>query len=224
MFIASLFCARHYTSFMSFLEKVKGFVDGNEINMSPFYGWKTKAQRLVQGHSVGKSQDIKQTLSFSSVQCSRLVQHPSLCDPMDCSTPGLLSFTNFRSLLTLMPIELVMPSNHLILCRPLLLRPSIFPSIRVFSNESVLYIRWPKYWSFIFNISPSNEYSRLISFRIDWFDLLVSPKSSQESSPTPQFKSINSSVLSFLYSPTLNIHTWLLEKPEFWLGRPLLAE
>ena len=100
--------------------------------MSPFYGWKTKAQRLVKVHSVGKSQDIKQTLSFSSVQCSRLVQHPSLCDPMDCSTPGLLSFTNFRSLLTLMPIELVMPSNHLILCRPLLLPHSIFPASESF--------------------------------------------------------------------------------------------
>ena len=97
-----------------------------------------------------------------------------------------------------------MPSNHLILCRPLLL-PSIFPSIRVFSIESVLRIRWPKDWSFSFNISPSNKYSGLISFRIDWLDLLA--VDSQESSPTPQFKSINSSVLSFLYSPTLtSIH------------------
>ena len=97
--------------------------------------------------------------------------------------------------------ELVMASNHLILCRSLLLPPSIFPSIGVFSNESVLRISWLKYWSFSFNISPSNEYSGLISFRIDWLDL--QPTDSQESSPTPQFKSINSSVLSFLYSPTL---------------------
>ena len=87
-----------------------------------------------------------------------------------CQTP--LSFTISRSLLRLMSIESVMPSNQLILCHPLLL-PSIFPSIRVFSNESVLHIRWPKYWSFSFSISPSNEYSRLISFRIDWFDLLA---------------------------------------------------
>ena len=84
-----------------------------------------------------------------------------------------LSFTNSRSLLKLMSIESVMPSNHLILCRPLLLPPSIFPSIRVFSNESVLPIRWPKCWSFSFSISPSNEYSGLISFRMDWLDLLA---------------------------------------------------
>ena len=84
-----------------------------------------------------------------------------------------LSFIIFRSLLKLMSIESVMPSNHLILCRPLLLPHSVFPSIRVFSNESVLHIRWPKYWSFSFNISPSNEYSGLISFRMVWFDLLA---------------------------------------------------
>ena len=84
-----------------------------------------------------------------------------------------LSVTNCQSLLRLMFFESVMPSNHLILCRPLLLLPSIFPSIRVFSNESALRIRWPKIWSFSFNISPSNEYSGLISFRIDWFDLLA---------------------------------------------------
>ena len=82
-----------------------------------------------------------------------------------------LSITNFQSLLKLKSIELMMPSNHLILCRPLLLLPSIFPSIRVFSNESVLCISWPKYWSFSFNINPSNEYSGLVSFRINWFDL-----------------------------------------------------
>ena len=86
---------------------------------------------------------------------------------------AFLSITNSRSLLKLISIELVMPSNYLILCPPLLLPPSIFPSIRVFSNESVLHIRWPKYWSFSFSISPSNEYSGLISFRIDWLDLLA---------------------------------------------------
>ena len=93
---------------------------------------------------------------------------------MDCSTPGLLlSITNSQSLLKLMSIELVMPSNHLILCHPLLLPPSIFPSIKVFSCESVLWIRWPKHWSFSFSISPSNEYSGLISFRMDWLDFLA---------------------------------------------------
>jgi len=114
-----------------------------------------------------------------------------------------LSDTNSQSLLKLMSIELVMPFSHLILCRPLLLLPSIFPSIRVFSNESVLHISWPKYWSFCFSISPSNEYSGLISFRMDWLDLLCCSRDSQKSSPTSQFKSINPSVLSFLYSPTL---------------------
>ena len=97
--------------------------------------------------------------------------------------------------------------KHLILCYPLFLPPSIFPSIRVFSNESVL-IRWPKYWSFSFNISPSNEYSVLISFRMDWLDLLA-VQGTLKSSPSPQFKGINSSVLSFLYSPTLtSIHDY----------------
>ena len=97
----------------------------------------------------------------------------TLCDPMDCSTPGCPVHHQLRSLLKLMSIESVMPSNHLILCRPLLLLPSIFPSIRVFSNESVLRIRWPKYCSFSFSTSPSNEYSGPISFRMDWLDLLA---------------------------------------------------
>ena len=92
---------------------------------------------------------------------------------MDCSTPGPLSITNSRSLPKLMPIESVMPSNHLILCCPLLLLPSIFLSIRVFSKASALHIRWPKYWTFSFNISPSNEHARLIYFRMDWLDLLA---------------------------------------------------
>ena len=110
------------------------------------------------------------------------------------------------SLPKLMSIELVMPSNRLILCCPLLLLPSIFPSIRVSSNESVLRIRWPKYWSFSFSISPSNVYSGLISFRVDWLNLLA-VQGTLKSSPTSQFKGINSSALSFLYSPTLtSIH------------------
>ena len=127
----------------------------------------------------------------------------TLCDPMDCSTPGI---TNSWSLLKLMSIELVMPSNHLILCCPLLLLHSVFLRIRVFSNESVLCIRWTKYWSFSFSIGPFNEYSGLISFRMDWLDLLA-VQGTLESSPTPRFKSINSLALSFLYSPILtSIH------------------
>ena len=97
----------------------------------------------------------------------------SLQTPWAAACQASLSITIFWSLLKLMSIELVMPSNHLILCHPLLLLPSIFPIIRVFSNESALHMRWPKYWSFSFSISPSNEYSGLISFSIGWFDLLV---------------------------------------------------
>ena len=93
--------------------------------------------------------------------------------PWTAARQASLSIIKSQSLLKLMSIELVMPSNHLILCRPLLLLPSIFPSLRVFSNESVLHIKWPKYWSFNFSISPSNEYSGLVSFRMDWLDLLV---------------------------------------------------
>ena len=105
-------------------------------------------------------------------------------------------------------IESMMPSNRLILCHPLLLLPSIFPSISVFSSESALHIRWPKYWSLSFSIRPSNKYSRLISFRIDWFDILA-VQGTQESSPAPQFESINSLALSLLYGPPLtSIHDY----------------
>ena len=131
-----------------------------------------------------------------------------LVNPWTAARQASLSITNSRSPPKLMSIESVMPSNHLILCHPLLLLPSIFPSIRVFSNESALHIRWPKDWSFSFSISPSNEYSGLISFRMDWLDLLA-VQGTLKSSPTPQFKSISSSVLSFLHSPTLkSIHDY----------------
>ena len=132
------------------------------------------------------------------------VQFSHVClfaTPWTAARQASLSITNSWSLLKLMSIESVMPSNHLILCHPLLL-PSILPSIGVFSNESVLRIRWPQYWSFSFSITPSNEYSGLISFRTDWLDLLA-VQGTLKSSPTPQFKSINSSVLSFFHSPTL---------------------
>ena len=139
------------------------------------------------------------TNQFSSVAQSC----PTLCDPMNCSNQASLSITNSRSLLRLMSIVSVMPSSHLILCRPLLFPPSIFPNIKVLSSESALHIRWPKYWSFSFSVSPFNEHPGLISFRMDWLDLLAVQGDSQESSPTPQFKSINFSVLTLLYSPTL---------------------
>ena len=108
--------------------------------------------------------------------CSVAKSCPSLCDPKDLARQASFSFTISQSLLKLMSIESVIPSNHLILSHPLLLLPSIFPSIRVFSSESALCIRWPKYWSFSFSISPSNGYSGLIYFRIDWFDLLAAQR------------------------------------------------
>ena len=137
-------------------------------------------------------------LYFSSVVKSC----PTLCDPMDCSMPGSLSITNSQSLLKFISIKSVMPSNHLGLCCPLLFLPSIFPSKRVFSHESVLHIRWPKYWSFSFSISSSNEYSELISFRIDWFDLLAAQGTLRS---LLQHHSSKASILSYLYGPTLTL-------------------
>ena len=144
------------------------------------------------------------SVQFSSVQSLSCVW--LFATPWIAAHQASLSITNTQSPPKPTSIESVMPSNHLLLCHPLLLLPSIFPSIRVLSNESALHIRWPKYWSFSFNISPSNEHPGLISCRMDWLDLLA-VQGTLKSSPTPQFKSINSSVLSFLYSPTLtSIH------------------
>ena len=133
----------------------------------------------------------------------------TLCDPMDCSTPGLPVHHQLPEL-TQTHVHQV---GHAVQPSHPLSSPSLpafnLSSIRVFSNESALCIRWPKYWSFSFSISPSSEYSGLIFFRIDWFDPPCSPRDSQESSPTPQFKSINSLVLSFLYGLTLtSIHDY----------------
>ena len=126
--------------------------------------------------------------------------------PWTAARQDSLSIINSRSLPKPMSIKSVMPSNHLILCRPLLFLPSIFPSIRVFSNESALCNRWPKYWSFSFSISPSNEHPGPISLMMDWLDRLA-VQGTLKSPPTPQFKSINSFTLSFLYSLTLtSIH------------------
>ena len=120
-----------------------------------------------------------------------------------------LSITNSQSLIRLMSIESVMPSNYLIFCCPLLLLPSIFSSIRIFSNESALHIRQPKYWSFSFSISSSNDYSGLISFRIDWFELLAVQGTLKSLPQCHSSKAINSSALSLLYSPTLtSIHDY----------------
>ena len=135
----------------------------------------------------------------------------TLCDPMDCSMRTSLCFTISQSLLRLMSIELVMPSNHLILCYSLLLMPSIFPSIRVFSSESAVRIRQTKYWSFSFSISPSNEYLGVDFLQDSLVECPCSPRDSQVSfpAPAPQFESINSSVLSCLYGPNLtSVHDY----------------
>ena len=146
--------------------------------------------------------------SMISVYFSRWVMSNSL-QPLGLQNAGLpCPITDSRSLFKLMFIESVMPSNHLILCLPLLLLLSIFPNIWFFSNESVFCIRWPEYWSFNFSFSPSNEYLGLISFRMDLLDLLAA-QGTLESSPPPQFKSISSSALSFLYSQTLtSVHDY----------------
>ena len=125
---------------------------------------------------------------------------PILCYPMAAARQASLSITNSLSLIKLLSIESVMPSNYIILCRPLLLLPSFFPSIRVFSKESTLHMRWPKYWSFSLSISPSNVYLGLVSFRVDWFDLLTVQKTLKS---LLQHHSSKASILSFLYSPTL---------------------
>ena len=145
---------------------------------------------------------------FSSVTQSC----PTLCDPMHCSTPGLPVHQQLPELTQTHVIESVMPSNHLILCGPLLLPPSIFPCIRVFSKVSALHIRWPIYWSFSFSISPPSEHSGLISFRIDWFDLLTVQGTLKS---LLQHHSSKASILphSTLFRVNSHIHTWLLEKP-----------
>ena len=125
-----------------------------------------------------------------------------LCDPMDSSMPGFPVLHRLQEAAQIHVHWVRDAINHLILCCPLLLLPSVFHSIRFFSNQSILQIKWPKYWSFSFSLSPSNTYFGLISFRIDWFDLLVI-QGNLESSPTPLFKSINSLLLSLLSGPTL---------------------
>ena len=157
-----------------------------------------------------------------------VVQWPShvwlFVTPRTAAEQASLTFTISWSLLKLISIELMMPSNHLILCHPLLFLSSVFPSIRVFSSELALFIRWPKYWSFSFSISPSNGYSELPFFRIEWSDFLAVQGTLKNLLLAPQFKSISSLALSLSYGPTLTaIHDhW--EKPQLWLYRPLLSQ
>ena len=161
------------------------FVQISLVHRFPdFYFRRIKLRISFSIASSGKNAlvlDIEKGSWFSVAQL-----YSTLLEPVDCSMPGSCPSLS-PSLLKLMFIELVMPSNRLILCRPLLLLPSVFPSIRVFSDESALRIRWPMYWSFSFSISPSNEYSRLIAFMIDWFDLLAVQGTLKSLLPTPQF-------------------------------------
>ena len=144
--------------------------------------------------------------------CSFAWLCPTLCNPMDYRLQPSLSFTISWNLLKFMSMELVISSNHLILCGSLLLLPSTFPRIRVYSNELTLCIRWPKYWSFSFSINPSNQYSGLISFRNDWFDFLEVQGTHQS---LLQHHNLKASIFST--QPTLwfnsHIHTWLMKKP-----------
>ena len=160
---------------------------------------------LLSNSAYTSASNHSEAISFSSVQSLSYVR--LFATPWTAAWQASLSITNSWSLLKLMSIESVMPSNHLILCHPLLLPPSIFPSIRVFSNESALHIRWPKYCRFSFSISPSNEYSGLTSFRMDWLDLLAVQGTLK--SLLQHHSSKASSELSFLYSPTLtSIHDY----------------
>ena len=151
---------------------------------------------------------VIRVLSVQSLNCVQL-----FVTPWTAARQASLSITNSCSLLKLLSIESVIPPNHLILCHPLLLLPSVFPSIRVFSKESVLLIRWPKYWSFSFSISPSNEYSGLISFRMDWLDLLAVQGTLKN---LLQHYSSKASILwhSISLQSNSHIHTRLMEKPQ----------
>ena len=165
-----------------------------------------------QRKKVDEGGDMQSVQSFSRDELF-VIQRMAVCQTSQ-------SIINSQSLLKLMSIESVMPSNHFVLYRPLLLLPSIFPSIRAFSNESVLRIRRPKYWSFSFSNCPSNEYSGLISFRIHWLDLLALQGTLKS---LLQHHSSKASILwhsAFLWSNS-HIHTWLLEKPYLWLDGPL---
>ena len=175
-------------------------------------GWYTDDQQKTL-HTLIPRLEILYNYQFSSVQSVSRVW--LFVTPWIAARQASLSITISQSSLRLTSIESVMLSNNLILCHPLLLLPSIFPSIRVFTSESTLCIRWPKYWSFSFSISPSNEYSGLIAFKID----PCSPRDSQESSLAQQFKSINSLVLSLLYGPALTfVHDYFKNHSFDYIG------
>ena len=164
--------------------------------------------RQILHHLSRQGSPMEHSVHFSSVQSLSRVR--LFATPWTAARQSSLSITNSQSLLKLMSIKSVMPSNHLVLCHSIFLLTSIFPSIRVFSNESVLHNRWPKYWSFSFSISPSSEYSGLISFRMEWFDLIAVQGALKSFLHHHSSKASNSSALSFLYNPALtSIHDYL---------------
>ena len=173
-------------------------------------GWGQGATQQMEAGG-GHSLPLAEEGAFRTGSVQSLSQVRLFATPWTAACQASLSITNSQSLLELMSVESVMPSNYIILCCPLLLLPSIFPGTRVFSNESVLCIRWPKYWSFSFSISPSNEYLGLISFRNDWLDLLVVQGTLKS---LLQHHSSKASVLwhSAFFMVQFSIHTWLLEK------------
>ena len=189
--------------------------------INPEYNWIQK-QSPVCEMGTGKEYrsfliedmlEISLCTEYSIAVVVQSLNHVTLfTTPWTAAYQASLSFTISQSLLKIKSIESIMPSNHLILCHPLLSLLSIFPSIRVFSNELTLCIRWPKYWSFSFSISPSNEYSELVSFRIDWFYLLAVQGTLKVFSSTTVQKHQFFSAQPSLWSSS-HIHTWLLEKP-----------
>ena len=211
--VTLLYSRIYYNTNQSTILQLKKLISTQELKHHQYclIGSFVPSHLSILLHSHSKMETMNSYYMLLSVQFSSVTQSClTLCNPTDCSTPvlpvhhQLLEFTHTH-------VCWVSDAIQPLLCRPLFLPPSIFPHIRVFSNESALRIGCPKYWSFSFNISPSSEYPGLISFRIDWLDLLA-VQGTLKSSPTPQFKSINSLVLSFLYSPNSHIHTWLLKK------------
>ena len=167
----------HPSSFSS-LVKVSSFSHSSASNVVIFYlqpliNLNLLYSSLIVSFKYFLPFQFQVTVLLQLCCCLVAQSYLTLCDPWTEASQASLSFAISQTLLTLRSIESVIPPNHLILCHPLLLLPSVFPSIRVFSKESLLHIRWPKYWSFSFSISPSNEYLRLISFRLDWLDLLA---------------------------------------------------
>ena len=199
------------STFMAFVHGIRKTSGHSHIHQAFLWAWSQILESTFLQHLRFTANSIfspgnRPMIAFSSVTQS------TLCNPWTSAHQASLCISNSWTLVKLMSIKSLMPSNHVILCRPLLFLPSIFLSIWVFSDESVLSVRWPKYWNFSFSISPSSEHSGLISFRIDWIDLLPIPRTLKVFSHTMvQKHQIFGAKLSWWSN--FHIHTWLLEKP-----------